>query len=212
MLTITRASKQPLPPITMRNRLWSESWCSDWPVCCGGYDEQPPSRPVFSKSKRTISVTSERRTKSRLARVRSFMRFSMQIPFGDRLQDCIRLKAKLLPMSSLHVVSCGSAICPIMPFTASVAMKLSFGPKPGRFCLRSTIWIAANRRREGGVSVLVVDNHSQPSGATSVEASIASRPSLQRSKDHVSDHVPRHRRVNDSLRASLVPSLLLWQN
>jgi len=100
----------------------------------------------------------------------------------------------------------------IMPLTASVAMKLSFGPKPGRFCLRSTIWIAANRRREGGVSVLVVDNHSQPSGATSVEASIASRPSLQRSKDHVSDHVPRHRRVNDSLRASLVPSLLLWQN
>jgi hypothetical protein len=113
---------------------------------------------------------------------------------------------------SSHVVSCGSAICPTMPSTASVATKLSFGAKPGRFCLRSTIWIAANRRREGGVSVLVVNNHSQPSGATSVEASIASRPSLQRSKDHVSDHVPRHRRVNDSLRASLVPSLLLWQN
>src|SRR6516164_8558630 len=115
-------------------------------------------------------------------------------------------------MLSSHVVFFGSAICPIMPSTVSVATKLSFGAKPGRFCLRSTIWIAANRRREGGVSVLVVNNHSQPSGATSGEASIACRPSLQLSKDHVSDHVPRHRRVNDSLRASLVPSLLLWQN
>ena|SRR5215469_3995326 len=51
-------------------------------------------------------------------------------------------------MLSSHVVSCGSAICPITPSTASVAMKPLFGVKPGRFYLRSTIWIAASHRRE----------------------------------------------------------------
>ena len=55
---------------------------------------------------------------------------------------------RLLLMLSSHVVSCSSAICPIMPSTASVAMKPLFGVKPGRFCLRSTIWIAASRMRE----------------------------------------------------------------
>src|SRR5215472_17059972 len=75
-----------------------------------------------------------------------------------------------------------------MGSTASVAMKLFFGAKPGKFCLRSTIWIDANHRRECGVSVLPADKHSQASGAKSVEGSIASRPSLQRSKDHVSAH------------------------
>jgi hypothetical protein len=54
---------------------------------------------------------------------------------------------------SSHVVSCGSAICPIMPSTASVAMKPLFGVKPGRFYLRSTIWIAASHRRECDVCV-----------------------------------------------------------
>ena len=73
-------------------------------------------------------------------------------------------------MLSSHVVSCGSAICPIMRSTASVAMKLPFGVKPGRFYLRSTIWIAASHRRECGVSVLAVNKHSQASGAKSVEA------------------------------------------
>jgi hypothetical protein len=53
--------------------------------------------------------------------------------------------------------------------TASVAMKLFFGAKPGRFFMRSTIWIDANHRREYGVSVLPVDKHSQASGAKSVE-------------------------------------------
>jgi hypothetical protein len=63
-------------------------------------------------------------------------------------------KARLLLMSRSHVVSYGSAICPIMPSTASVAMKPLFGVKLGRFYLRSTIWIAASHRRECGVSVL----------------------------------------------------------
>jgi hypothetical protein len=31
-------------------------------------------------------------------------------------------------------------------------MKLLFGVKPGRFFMRSTIWIAASHRRECGVS------------------------------------------------------------
>src|SRR6516162_1763973 len=75
MLKITKPSKRVLPPITMRNRLWSESWCSDWRACCGGYGGQRPSRRVFSKSRRIISATLEGRTKSRLPRVRSFMRF-----------------------------------------------------------------------------------------------------------------------------------------
>jgi hypothetical protein len=35
------------------------SWCSDWRACCGGYGGQRPSRGVFSKSRRTISVTLE---------------------------------------------------------------------------------------------------------------------------------------------------------
>jgi hypothetical protein len=56
-------------------------------------------------------------------------------------------------MLSSHVVSCGSAICPIMASTASVAMKPRFGVKPGRFYLRSTIWIAANHMRECGEAV-----------------------------------------------------------
>jgi hypothetical protein len=81
-----------------------------------------------------------------------------------------------------------------MRSTALVAMKLSFGAKPGRFCLRSTIWIAASHRREGGVSLLAVNKHSQESGARSQHRF----PTLaQGSKDHVSDHLPRHRRVND---------------
>src|SRR6516225_4522300 len=40
-------------------------------------------------------------------------------------------------MLSSHIVSCGSAICPIMPSTASVAMKPFFGVKLGRLYLRS---------------------------------------------------------------------------
>jgi hypothetical protein len=62
-------------------------------------------------------------------------------------------------MLSSHVVSCGSAICPIMPSTASVAMKPLFGVKLGRFCLRSIIWIAASHRRECGVFCLRVNRH-----------------------------------------------------
>jgi hypothetical protein len=54
-------------------------------------------------------------------------------------------------MLSSHVASCGSPICLIMLSTASVAMKLFFGAKPGKFCLRSTIWIDANHRRECAV-------------------------------------------------------------
>jgi hypothetical protein len=77
-----------------------------------------------------------------------------------RLQDWISPKTRLLLMLSSHVVSCGSAICPIMPSTASAAMKLLFGVKPGRFFVRSTIWIAASHRRECGVSVLAANKHS----------------------------------------------------
>jgi hypothetical protein len=60
-------------------------------------------------------------------------------------------------MLSSHVVSCGSAICPIILSTASVAMKLPFGVKPRSFFLASTIWIAASHRKECGVSVLAID-------------------------------------------------------
>ena len=77
-------------------------------------------------------------------------------------------------MLNSHVVSCGFAICPIMPSTASVAMKLLFGVKPGRFFMRSTIWIAASHRRECGVSVLAVNKHYQASSAKSVEGNTAS--------------------------------------
>jgi hypothetical protein len=82
----------------------------------------------------------------------------------------------------------GSAICPTMPSTASVAMKLSFGAKPGRFCLRSTIWIAASHRRECGVSVLAVNNNSQASGAKSVEVG-TQRPDPSLVRNHNSDKV-----------------------
>ena len=66
------------PPIMMRNRLWSESSCYDWPACCGGYDGQRPSKLDFSKSRRSISATLERCAKSPRPRVRSFMRCSTQ--------------------------------------------------------------------------------------------------------------------------------------
>ena len=49
----------------MHNRLSSGSSYLDWPVYCGDYDGQRPSRLVYSKSRRTILATSERRTKSR---------------------------------------------------------------------------------------------------------------------------------------------------
>jgi hypothetical protein len=52
-------------------------------------------------------------------------------------------------------------------------MKLFFGAKPGRFCLRSTIWIAASHRRESDASVLAVNKYRQASGAKSVEGSRA---------------------------------------
>src|SRR6516225_2479017 len=89
------------------------------------------------------------------------MRFSMQTRIGKphrtvsqtqprraQLQAWLQPKARLLLVLSSHVVSCGSAICPIMPSTASVAMKPLFGVKLDRLYLRSTIWIAANHRRE----------------------------------------------------------------
>jgi len=66
-------------------------------------------------------------------------------------------------MLSSRVVSCGSAICLIMLSTASVAMKLLFGVKPGRFCLLSTIWIAASHRRDLGARPTL---HSKPLGQT----------------------------------------------
>jgi hypothetical protein len=44
--------------------------------------------------------------------------------------------------------------------TASAGMKLFFGVKPGKFFMHSTIWIAANHRRECGVSVLEMNKHS----------------------------------------------------
>ena len=48
-------------------------------------------------------------------------------------------QGQIAPMLSSHVVSCGSAICPITPSTASVAMKLPFGAKLGRFlCARQS--------------------------------------------------------------------------
>jgi hypothetical protein len=65
-------------------------------------------------------------------------------------------KGRLLLMLSSHVVSCGSAICLISLSIASVAMKLLFGVKRGRFCVRSTIWIAASHRRDFNASVLAV--------------------------------------------------------
>jgi hypothetical protein len=68
--------------ITMPSRLWSASWCSDWQVCYGGCGGQRPLRRVFSKSRRTISATLERRSKSPLPRVRSFMRFSTETRVG----------------------------------------------------------------------------------------------------------------------------------
>ena len=156
----------------MRNRLWSGSWCSVWRACYGGYDGERPSRRVFSKSRRTISATSERPTKSPPPRVRSFMRFSMQTQTGKpcrtvsrtqprraRHQDRLQFKPRLLLMLSSHVVSCGSPICLISLSTASVAMKRLFGVKPGRFCLRSTIWTAVSRKRECHVSILAVSKH-----------------------------------------------------
>ena len=166
MLKIIKPSKQPLPPITMRNRLWSGSWCSDWRACCGGYDGQRPSRLVFSKSRRTISLTLEGRTKFRLPRVKWFMCFTTQTRIGKphrtvsrtpprraRLRDWLQPKARWLLMLSSRGVSCGSAICPIMLSTASVAMKPLFGVKPGRFYLRSTIWIATSRMRECDIRI-----------------------------------------------------------
>ena len=61
-------------------------------------------------------------------------------------------------MSSSHiVVSCGSAICPIMPSTDSVVMKLSFGVKPSRFYMRSMFWIGANRKKEDATVMLTAD-------------------------------------------------------
>jgi hypothetical protein len=65
-------------------------------------------------------------------------------------------------------------------------MKLCFGAKPGKFFMHSTIWIAANHRRECGVFLVAANKHSQASGAKSVEGSMASRPLFERSKDHVS--------------------------
>src|SRR5215471_220621 len=66
-------------------------------------------------------------------------------------------QGQVVPDIELTRCFCGSVICLIMPSTASVAMKLSFGVKPGRFCWRSTIWIAASHRRECGVAVLAVN-------------------------------------------------------
>jgi hypothetical protein len=58
-------------------------------------------------------------------------------------------------------------------------MKLFFGGKPGRFFMRSTIWIAANHRRESGVFVVAANKHSQASGAKSIEGGAASEPSAR---------------------------------
>jgi hypothetical protein len=44
-----------------------------------------------------------------------------------QLQDWLQPQARLFLILSSHVVSCGCAIYRIMPWTASVAMKLPFG-------------------------------------------------------------------------------------
>jgi len=69
------------------------------------------------------------------------MRFSKQTRIGEprhtvsrtlsrraRLQDWLQPKVRLLPVWSSHVVSCGFAISPIMPSTASAAMKPLLAP------------------------------------------------------------------------------------
>ena len=58
----------------------------------------------------------------------------------------------ILPLIS-RVVFCVSPICPTMRSTASADTKQPFGAKPGRSCLLSMPWIAANHRTEGDVSV-----------------------------------------------------------
>jgi len=110
---------------------------------------------IGGKPRRTVSRTHSRRTTP---------------PY--QLQPKIRMP----PILSSHVVSCGSAICPIVPSAASVAMKLCFGAKPGRFFMRSTIWITANHKRECGVFVVAANKSSQASGAKSIEAGAASEP------------------------------------
>jgi hypothetical protein len=70
-------------------------------------------------------------------------------------------QGRVAPGIELARCFCGSVICPIMPSTASAAMKPLFGVKLGAFWLRSTIWIAASRMRECGVR-LEQDQGSSP--------------------------------------------------
>ena len=132
----------------------------------GRTSPQPTWAEICRTSQSGKVVGSQGRTKSRLPRVRSFMCFSTQTRIGKphrtvsrtpprraRLRDWLQPKARWLLMLSSRGVSCGSAICPIMLSTASVAMKPLFGVKPGRFYLRSTIWIATSRMRECDIRI-----------------------------------------------------------
>jgi hypothetical protein len=148
-----------------------------------------PSRLACLRSRRTTSVILEGRTKSALPRVRSVIHFSMQTRIGkprrtvsrtqprpSRLQDWLQPKARLLRMLSSHVVSCGSAICPIMSSTASTAMKQPFGAKLAKSSMRWMRWIAANHRSENIVSIFIVSCVNKP-------APIISRASASTSSD-----------------------------
>jgi hypothetical protein len=154
MLEITKPSKQPLPPITMRNRLWSGSWCSDWRACCGGRGGQRPSRQVFSKSRR--DHLSEFRKSHRMSPASREIVYALCNANSGRqaasygvantteMSPASRLASQVEP--DVELARC--FLRPIMPSIASVAMKPLFGVKSGRFYLRSTIWIAASRMRE----------------------------------------------------------------
>jgi len=44
---ITKLSRPPLSPTMMPNLLWSDNWCSGWPVCFGGYAVPPRETGLF---------------------------------------------------------------------------------------------------------------------------------------------------------------------
>ena len=82
------------------------------------------------------------------------------------------LARSILPLTS-RVAFCVSPICPTSRSTASADTRQRYGAKSVRFYSHSMPWIAASRRREGGVTVSAAGKNWRPTRARSVDLQCA---------------------------------------
>ena len=125
----------------------------------------PASREVvyalFGRATRAASTTIRHRTASRTKRK------TCPAPCRNRSN-----LLSILTLSSRGVFYV-LPICPITRSTASADTKQPFGAKSARSCLRLMLWIAANHRTEGAVSIWATPKICRPTSPRNLESADA---------------------------------------